>query len=283
MQRFYKAVVNNKYLRPLAITSYILIKRAVPIVMFALLLSFATIMVDKYNVEQKPGSDYLDYYTFDVQNARAGEDVYFKVCRRFSEPLVVDGTLSVYVYDNDNENKRPVKVYSRDIDGLVQGDDCENKVVRARDFEHTVGTYKMAFCVGFEVKYNVHKTACKDSNIYKIYEQPDDIGQRIKFYEQRIKDLNELLKQSKANQQGESGGVDFNVEGSQQTPPTYSQPSTQQAMPQNQPSTEKQPRPAAPEPQATAKPQQTQQPPKQQCVATLPILGTKLLCATNND
>lgn len=199
-RNIFDRLVQNKVLRPIVVTLYVLIKRAIPIMAFAILLGLAAYMLDRHNVRQAPGEDFVNYYSFDVQNSREGEDVFFKVCRTHDELYHYDGGLTVYVYKNDDTKAKPVKVYARDITGNLQGD-CENKVLKTEDFYHNPGTYKMAFCINFTVKYDIAKNVCKDSNIYKIYPQPSDINSRLRFYEQQLKILRKQLKESDSDKE----------------------------------------------------------------------------------
>lgn len=192
MKGLYDKLVNNKVLRPVAIFVYIFIKRALPIAFFALLLGVGAVMIDRHNIREAPGEQFVNYYAFDVANAREGEDVYFNVCRRHQENYNFTGNLTVYVYRNADPKAQPIQVHGQDIKGNIRND-CENKVLRAADFNHTPGTYKMAFCVNFNVKYDEPKTVCKESNIYKIYSQPADITSRINFYEEQIQNLQQQL------------------------------------------------------------------------------------------
>lgn len=105
------------------------------------------------------------------------------------------GALTVYVYRDVDPKGTQTKVYAKDIGGSIRTE-CENKVLRASDFAHTAGTYKMAFCVDFKVKYEIQKTACKESNIYKIYPQPSDINAQLQYYQQQI----ELLQKQMGDQ-----------------------------------------------------------------------------------
>lgn len=171
----------------------LLLTRGVPALTLAILFGIVAVQVDRWNVQRDPASDYINYTAFDVQNARAGEDVYFKVCRDHQENYTYAGQLTVYIYRDADPKTTPTKVFGKDIGGSIRTN-CENKVLRASDFRHEPGTYKMAFCVDFKVKYNIQKTACKDSNIYKVYPQPTDIQSQLKYYQDQIDILNMQLK-----------------------------------------------------------------------------------------
>ena len=176
----------------------LLITRGVPALTLAILFGVVAVQIDRWRVQQVLASDYINYTAFDVQNARAGEDVYFKVCRDHKENYTYAGALTVYVYRDVDPKNTPTKVYAKDIGGSIRTN-CENKVLRASDFQHSPGTYKMAFCVDFKVDYQIQKTACKDSNIYKIYPQPTDIQQQLKYYQDQIDMLNRQLSDRAVN------------------------------------------------------------------------------------
>lgn len=182
----------GKILRFFKTTGMLIISRGVPALTLAILFGVIAVQIDRWRVEQAPPSDYINYTAFDVQNARAGEDVYFKVCRDHQENYTYAGALTVYVYRDVDPKNTPTKVYAKDIGGSIRTN-CENKVLRASDFQHSPGTYKMAFCVDFKVDYQIGKTACKDSNIYKIYPQPTDIQQQLQYYQDQIDMLNKQL------------------------------------------------------------------------------------------
>ena len=170
----------------------LIVTRGIPALTLAILFGVVAVQIDRYRIQETPASSFINYTAFDVQNARAGEDVYFKVCRDHQENYTYSGALTVYIYRDVDPKGTPTKVYARDIGGSIRTD-CENKVLRASDFKHTPGTYKMAFCVDFRVNYDIGKTACKDSNIYKIYPQPTDIQQQLKYYQDQIDMLNDQL------------------------------------------------------------------------------------------
>lgn len=218
MKGIYEKLVSIKVLRPFAITLYVIIKRAIPIIVFALLLAITATMIDRHNVRSAAGSNYINYYAFNVTNAREGEDVYFTVCRRHEQNYAYSGNLSVYVYRNADPKETPVQVHSKDIKGNLHNAECENKVLRAADFTHTKGTYKMSFCVNFNVKYNEPKTVCKDSNIYKIYANPTDISSRITFYENQLNTLRAQMQEANSGTTTEQfGDSSMSTNNSQQT------------------------------------------------------------------
>ena len=188
----------NKVKSFLKLLGTVLFTRALPALTLAVLFAVVAVQVDKWHVQNQPASDFINYTAFDVQNARASEDVYFKVCRDHKENYTYAGALTVYVYRDVDPKGTQTKVYAKDIGGSIRTD-CENKVLRASDFAHTAGTYKMAFCIDFKVKYEIQKTACKESNIYKIYPQPTDIDAQLQYYQQQIEMLQRQQSDTSVN------------------------------------------------------------------------------------
>lgn len=188
----------QKVIRFFKTSGRLILTRGVPALTLAILFGVVAVQIDRWRVQQAPADDYINYTAFDVQNARAGEDVYFKVCRDHQENYTYAGALTVYVYRDVDPKDTPTKVYAKDIGGSIRTT-CENKVLRASDFRHDPGTYKMAFCVDFKVDYQIGKTACKESNIYKIYPQPTDIQDQLKYYQTQIDILNNQMKDRSVN------------------------------------------------------------------------------------
>lgn len=180
--------------------------KAIPVIIFAFILSQVAILIDQKSYRDAPADDFLKYTEFSVQNARENEDVYFKVCRDRVSNIQYDGDLSIYIIANaDKPDESKAQVYSRDIGGTIQND-CENKVIRASDFKHNVGTYEMGFCVRFKVKYGYEKEQCKTSNRYRIYSQPQDVDTRIRDLEQQL----ESARQERADAGGNINGAQDN-------------------------------------------------------------------------
>lgn len=114
----------------------LLLTRGVPALTLAILFGVVAVQFDRWRVNEAPPSDYINYTAFDVQNARAGEDVYFTVCRDHKENYTYAGALTVYVYRDVDPKDTATKVYAKDIGGSINTE-CENKVLRASDFRHT--------------------------------------------------------------------------------------------------------------------------------------------------
>lgn len=141
----------------------------------------------------------MNYTQFNVTNAREGEDVYFNVCRDSKSNINYDGDLNIFIIANAEQNdEKRIQTYSRDITGTIQND-CENNVIKASDFKHTVGTYEMGFCVRFKVKYGFEKEVCKTSNRYRIYAQPTDLESKIRDLEMQLESAREQLGATTGN------------------------------------------------------------------------------------
>lgn len=173
--------------------------RIIPVLIFGLLFTQVAVLIDQHHYKNAPATDFLTYSDFNVQNARVGEDVYFKVCRQHTSTIRYSGNLSIYVIANpDQKTEQRIKVYGRNLAGTIN-DDCDNKVIRATDFKHTAGTYEMTFCVDFKVKYGYAKEVCKTSNRYRIYEQPADLQSQIESLELQLNNAQSQLKATKGN------------------------------------------------------------------------------------
>jgi len=177
----------------------IIMWRLVPVIIFAFLFASVATLIDKQNYRSAPATDFLNYTQFNVTNAREGEDVYFNVCRDIKSNINYDGDLNIYIIANaEKSDEKRIQTYSRDISGTIQGD-CENKVIKASDFKHTVGTYEMGFCVRFTVKYGFEKEVCKTSNRYRIYAQPTDLESKIRDLEMQLESAREQLGATTGN------------------------------------------------------------------------------------
>jgi hypothetical protein len=245
----------------------LLYTRGLPVLTLAILFGVVAVQFDKRSVNNAPASDFINYTAFDVQNARAGEDVYFKVCRDHKENYVYAGALTVYVYRDVDPTGTQTKVYAKDIGGSIRTQ-CENKVLRASDFSHSSGTYKMAFCVNFKVKYDIEKTACKESNIYKIYPQPTDVNDQLKYYQQQIENLNKQMQDNGVNEPSDLRVPSGSTQGGSSN--TVPRPPTTIGTPAPNPQ-----QPTAQQPTDNSG-SQTTPPPEPQC--TVNLLGIRLFC-----
>lgn len=235
--------------------------RLLPIAIFALLLGWGAISLDKHNVREAAGEEYVNYTSFNVQNAREGEDVYFSVCRDHKENYNFTGSLSVYVISVIND--KPVQVYATDIKGQITNE-CDNKVILAKDYKHTPNTYEMTFCVDFIAKYDIKKTVCKKSNRYRIYAQPNDLESRIRALSSELETLRAQKNDAVTNSNIVQNS-DLSVPQGMANAPNQGQVGQAPSGGQNQ----------TPPPATTPTPS-TPAPTPQTC--TINLLGIRLLC-----
>lgn len=203
--------------------------RLIPVIVFALIFMQVAVMIDQAHYRNAPASDFLQYTDFSVQNARVGEDVYFKVCRTHQSNIHYTGNVEVFIITNpDQKNEQKVKVYGRDTAGVIDTD-CSNKVIRASDFRHEAGTYEMTFCVDFKVKYGYEKEICKTSNRYRIYPQPADLESQITDLQQRLSAAQAELKASGGNMNvPQDKTLNVTPDKATQTPQSSQNPGTTQ-------------------------------------------------------
>lgn len=248
-------------LRKIVTVLGVIFKRLLPVATFLILFVIVATMIDRNATQDRPATDYLRYYSFDVQNAREGEDVNFQVCRSRTSNFNYNGRLSVYVVPNATEPGKDAQVFGKDIGGTLRPGDCENKVLLASEFKHSPGKYKMFITVSFrEPRYQYEKTTTFTSNIYTIYAQPTDLEGRIQYLQQQLDQANTQLDDANNNQP--SVGDDLTAPQSSQAPAQ-----TQTVIVQ----------PNAQTPQQTT-PAQTQTPPRTQEVCTVNLLGIKAFC-----
>lgn len=224
----------------------VIFKRLLPVATFFILFVIVASMIDRKITEDRPATDYLRYYSFDVQNAREGEDVQFRVCRSRDSNFNYNGRLSVYVVPDATQPNKDAQVFGKDIGGTLRPGDCENKVLRASEFKHAPGKYKMFISVSFrEPRYNFEKTTTFTSNIYTVYAQPTDLEGRIQFLQQQLDQANEMLREAQTGQpavgddlraptgqapqtQPQSVTVQPNQQSPSQTTPAQTQPQTRE-------------------------------------------------------
>lgn len=249
--------MRKRVFKALYVTRIVII-RLLPVVLFAWGAVMIATYVDRKNVEAAAGEDYINYTSFVVQNAREGEDVYFQVCRDHEKNYNFNGNLSVYVIASTDD--KPVQVYARDIKGSISNE-CDNKVILAKDYRHSPNTYEMNFCIQFRVEYDIEKTVCKKSNRYRIYPTPGSFDEQIKSLEERIR----VLQQSRddAIMRGDTSGQPETLSVPQQNPSTSTTPSTPNRNGNGN------------NPGGNGGGQQ-QTPPADPCIAT--VLGVKLFC-----
>lgn len=183
----------HQFKRHLLGIAYAFKARAIPVLICGALFSIIGNQLyyayDKHSYDVAPDSQFVDYYDFTVNNAREGENVFFKVCRKHDKNYHYTGTLTVYIVPNTNNPKDNIKVYSKGLEGTLNPGDCENKVLKASNFHQSPGNYVMRFNIEIKVKYGITKQGFKESNVYTIYPQPTDLQAQIKYYQNIISQL----------------------------------------------------------------------------------------------
>lgn len=237
--------------------SAVILKRLLPVATFLILFVIIASLIDRKITMDRPATDYLRYYSFNVQNAREGEDVNFQVCRAHDQNYSYSGDLSIYVIPNATKPNEDAKVFAKDIGGTLRPGTCENKILLASEFKHTPGKYKMFVSVSFrEPRYNIEKTTSFSSNIYTIYAQPTELNASIEYLQQQLEQAQRQLQD--ANSNSTSATDDFEAPGTATTPAT-TQPNSQTVIVQ----------PAQPT---------TSTEPKTKEVCTVNLLGIKVGC-----
>lgn len=251
-------IMPMRVIKPAWIFLAVFFKRLLPVATFAILFIIIGSIIDRQVTQNRPAIDYVNYYRFYVPNAREGEDLYFTVCRSHEANYNYNGNLLIYVQPVE-DGKNETKVFTKEIGGTMRPGECEDKVLRASEFNHSPGKYKMFINVSFrEPKYEMEKTASYPSNVYTIYAQPADVAQRIQYLEQQLEQARQQLQDAQ----------DAPVEQNDMRAPTNQQSST------------------APQRSDLSAPQQTSpgttptQPaePQTREVCTINLLGIKVNC-----
>lgn len=236
--------------RRLYIILRVTFKRLLPIVTFFIFFVILGSLVDRALTEARPATDYIRYYSFNVQNAREGEDVNFQVCRSHDQNYSYNGNLSVYVIPDSSKPNEDAGVFSKDIGGSLRPGECENKVLLATEFHHAPGKYKMYFTINFrEPRYQFEKKTNFTSNIYTIYPQPTELNAKIDYLEQQLEQAKQQLE-------------DLNA-GKSSVDSTLAKPSSQSSQ-------------SSTPPPVTVQPAQPAQPPTHE-VCSFDLLGLGLI------
>ncbi len=155
-------------------------------------------VVDKRQVADAPGTDFLNYTSFTVQNAREGEDVTFTLCRDHKDNYSITGTRTVYIVPEGKTEKEKVFIYNKDIKGVVDSGNCQPYFIKASEYHFKPGKYLITLNINFEVKYNTPKSVFTKSGIFTIYPQPsgsNDVQSQLNNLQQRLNDQQDLLDQ----------------------------------------------------------------------------------------
>lgn len=154
--------------------------------------------IDKKNIEQAAATDFLNYTSFTVQNAREGEDVTFTLCRDHKENYRIEGTRTIYVIPEGKTEAQKVFIYNKEITGVVDSGDCQSYYIRESEYHFEPGKYLVTLNVNFKVKYDIPKSVYTKSGIFTIYPQPDDstdMNAQLNILQQQLDDQQRLLDQ----------------------------------------------------------------------------------------
>ena len=154
--------------------------------------------IDYRRIENTPATEFLNYTSFTVQNAREGEDVTFTLCRTHKENYSVNGTRTVYVIPEGKTEAQKVFIYNKDIKGVVDTGNCQPYYIRNEEYHFKPGKYLITLNLNFKVKYDIPKSVFTKSGIFTIYPQPsgdDDLQARLNVLQQQLSDQQTLLNQ----------------------------------------------------------------------------------------
>lgn len=115
-----------------------------------------------------------------MQNAREGEDVAYTVCRDHNRDYRASGTRTIYVVPEGKEETDRVFVTSREIDKVIEGENCQSYIIEESEFHHKPGKYQLTLNISFEVGRSQKQIYVK-SGIYSIYENPNSPDAQIEI------------------------------------------------------------------------------------------------------
>jgi len=150
---------------------------------------------DKHKVEQQPGTDFITYTSFTVNNIREGDDVSFTLCRTHDRNYGVDGVRTVYVVPDGKKEADKVFVYSKRIAGIVDNENCQSYFIEESEYHFKPGKYLITLDVNFRVKYDLEKKVFTKSNIFNVYpvSSSSDLQSRYNSLQQQLDDQQRLL------------------------------------------------------------------------------------------
>lgn len=215
--------------------------------------------VDYQNIAKQPGSDFINYTSFTVNNAREGEDITFTLCRDHAENYEVQGTRTVYVVPEGKSEAQKVFIYNKQVKGVVDTGNCQPYFIKETEYHFTPGKYLVTLNLGFKVKYGIEKSVFAKSSIFTIYPQPDgstDVQSQLNNLQQQLKDQQDIINRLLLQNGGSI--IEFQDTGA----------TTNNRPAQTQPTT------PAPVPQASAPSPPT--PTSESCI--IDVLGIRLLC-----
>ncbi len=152
--------------------------------------------LDKRAVQQAPGTDFLNYTSFTVQNAREGEDVTFTLCRDHEENYSINGTRTVYVVPEGKQEADKVFIYNKNITGVVDTGNCQPYFIKTSEYQFKPGKYLITLNINFKVKYGIEKSVFTKSGIFTVYPQPSgttDVQAQLNILQQQLRDQQDII------------------------------------------------------------------------------------------
>jgi hypothetical protein len=152
--------------------------------------------IERKNIVDEPATNFLNYTSFIVQNAREGEDVTFTLCRTHKENYQITGIRTVYVIPEGKTEPDKVFVYSKQVEGIVDKGNCQPYYIKHTEYHFAPGKYLMTLNVNFKVKYDIPKSVFTKSGIFTVYAQPDGTGtveQQLNNLQQQLQDQQDII------------------------------------------------------------------------------------------
>lgn len=200
--------------------------------------------LDRRAIAAAPGTDFLNYTSFTVQNAREGEDVTFTLCREHKENYDINGIRTVYIIPEGKTEAEKVFVYNKRIEGIIDTGNCQPYFIKQSEYHFRPGKYMITLNINFRVKYDIPKSVYTKSGIFTIYPQPNsggDMQAQLNNLQQQLRDQQLIIDRlinngtiqtptSASNTQNQGGeasdGGPINTNPSQEPQPA--QPATPQ-------------------------------------------------------
>lgn len=187
-------------------------------VAFAGLIGGAQYLYGQYDrqvIAKAPATNFINYTSFSVQNAREGEDVIFTLCRTHDQNYKVDGTRIVYIIPEGKSEPDKVAVHQKNFEGVIDSGNCQSYFIRNNEYYFKPGKYLITLNLDFKVKYDIGKTIYVKSEPFTIYPQPtgtNDVQAQLNILRQQIQDQQEIINRlsfqsDQSSSQGEANGT----------------------------------------------------------------------------
>lgn len=152
--------------------------------------------LDKQAIEKAPATDFLNYTSFTVQNAREGEDITFTLCRTHRENYSINGTRTVYIIPEGKQEADKVFIYNKDIKGVVDTGNCQPYFIKSSEYHFAPGKYLITLNINFKVKYDIPKSVFTKSGVFTVYPQPGattDVQAQLNILQQQLLDQQDVI------------------------------------------------------------------------------------------